>query len=224
MGPRCLTCMDPLWPLANSVCVSCGPLKKGPLGHPHGAHLWPVWTARMGHRWIHGGDQMGPKCITHMGPLWPPDQFCLGPMWASIKSPLDHAYVAHLWPVWTARVGPRRVPGVAQMVPRVSPIWAPCAPPLANSVWVPCGPPIKGPMGHPHGSNLWPVWNARVRPRWVHGGAQMGPKYIAHMTPCGPHGQLCLGPIWVAHKDPFGPTSWGPPVARMDCPCGAQMG
>ena len=53
-----------------------------------------------------------------------------------------------------------------------------------------------------------PVWVPRVSPKWA---------------PCGPPGQFCVGPTWAAHNWPYGPPSWDPPVARMGCPCGAQM-
>ena len=63
-------------------------------------------------------------------------------------------------------------------------------------------------------------------------GAQMGPWWVPYGShvyrPNGPlvapPGQFCVGPTWAAHNCPYGPPSWGPPVAHMGCPCGAQMG
>ena len=85
--PRVLSEWAPCGPLANSAWAPRAPPISYPTGHPHGAHLWPVWTVRVGPRWVHAGAQMGPMCIAQMGPLWPPGQFCLGPVWAARMGP-----------------------------------------------------------------------------------------------------------------------------------------
>ena len=171
---------------------------------------------------------VGPGLIPRVSPKWapcgPPGQFCVGPTWA-----------AHNWPYgppsWDPPVARMGCPCGAQMGPWWGPygshVYRPNGPlvaPLANSAWAPHGLPITAPTGHPHGAHLWPVWAARVGPRWVHGGARMGPTCIAQMGPLWPPGQFCVGPTWAAHNCPYGPPSWGPPVAHMGCPCGAQMG
>ena len=107
-------------------------------------------------------------------------QFCLGPMWAAHKEPFGPPTWGHMWPYGLpcgVQMGPCWGPDGSH----VSRLYGPFVAPLANSVRVPCGPPIEGPLGHPHGAHLWPVWTVRVEPRWVHGGAHMGPTCIARM-------------------------------------------
>ena len=94
---------------------------------------------------------------------------------------------------------------------------------LANSVWVPCGPPTKSPLGHPHGATCGPMdcpCGVQMGPCWGPDGSHVSRLYGPLVAP---PGQFCQGPMWAAHRGPFGPPSWGPSVARMDCPCG-QMG
>ena len=191
-------------PLANSVWVPCGPPIEGPLGHPHGAHLWPVWTARVEPRWVHGGAQMGPTCIARMGPLWPPWPILRGP---HITAPMGHPHGATCGPYGLSVWGPDGSMVGPGWVPRVSPKCTPCGP-LTNSAWAPHGPPITAPTGHPHGAHLWPVWAARVGPRWVRGGARMGPTCIAQMGP------LC----------PLTNSAWAPHGPPITCPTGHPHG
>ena len=135
--------------------------------HPRGDHVWPVWTSRVGPKWVHGGAQMGIMCLACMAPLWPPGQFCLGRMWAAHKGPFGP-------PSWG--------PSVTRMD---------CL----------CGAHI-GPLWGPDGSQVYHPYGPIVAP-W---------RILS-----GPH-------MWAAHKERFGPPAWGPPVARMDCSCRAQMG
>ena len=95
MGCPCRAQMGPWWgpdgshvyrpngplvaPLANSAWAPHGQPITAPTGHPHGAHLWPIWAALVGPRWVHGGSRIGPTCIAQMGPLWPPWPILRGP-------------------------------------------------------------------------------------------------------------------------------------------------
>ena len=152
------------------------------MGWQHDAILGPYRTSGF---WM-------PKWVS-----WPFGSILANSVWVPCgpptKSPLGHPH--------GATCGPMDCPCGVQMGPcwgpdgsHVSRLYGPLVAPLANSVRVPCGPPIEGPLGHPHGAHLWPVWTVRVEPRWVHGGAQMGPTCIARMGPLWPPWPILRGP------------------------------